>query len=101
MFVIYVGFFIEPPRDFSRMRYLIGSMELQALAQAVERYKADCGAYPTLSEGLKALVLDPGANGWHGPYLKKDVPLDPWGRPYLYLHSSSSAKPEILSYGAD
>jgi hypothetical protein len=73
MFFIYLGFFAEPPRDHNRLRYLFSTLQLEEIAKAIERYRADCGAYLTVSDGLTALVLDPGAKGWNGPYLK-DVP---------------------------
>lgn len=98
-FVIYLGAFLEPPRDRDRFRYIMAVARVGSLAEAVEHYKLDCGTYPSVEEGLKALVSDPGVNGWHGPYIS-EVTLDPWGLPYLYLRSADS-KPEIVSYGAD
>lgn len=42
-------------------------------------------AYPTTEQGLNALVARPaGEQKWDGPYLAKSVPLDPWGKPYIY-----------------
>jgi hypothetical protein len=76
----------------------MSTRDVQALTKAVERYKADCGEYPTASQGLNALVLDYGVSGWRGPYLK-DLPVDPWQRPYEYLLTVGTL--EILSYGAD
>jgi general secretion pathway protein G len=101
LLIIYLGFFAEPFQDHNRIRYLHGTLHLKALAKAVERYKADCGDYPAASDGLKALVFNPGVKGWKGPYLQKDVPLDPWGRPYVYLCPNGSTTPEIVSYGAE
>ena len=38
---------------------------------------------------------------WNGPYLKKQVPRDPWGNEYQY-HSPVEGKAfEILSFGKD
>jgi type II secretion system protein G len=101
-FVIFVGFFGEPPIDFNRVRYMVGSLQVEALAKAVESYRADCGEYPSARDGLDALVLDRGTVGWHGPYLQhvEQVLHDPWGHSYIYTWSPDSA-PEILSYGAD
>jgi general secretion pathway protein G len=61
-------------------------VQIQSLSTALELYKVDTGRYPTTTEGLKALVVaPPDATSWNGPYLtKKDVPSDPWGRPYTY-----------------
>jgi general secretion pathway protein G len=46
------------------------------------------GSYPTTEQGLQALreqpVRAPVPANWRGPYLRKAVPNDPWGRPYLY-----------------
>jgi general secretion pathway protein G len=97
---VLLGFVGGSPRDRNRTRYRIGSWHVQALAKEVERYRTDCGEYPSTRDGLNALVVDPGVDGWHGPYLENGVPLDPWRRPYIYLLSSDST-PEILSYGAD
>ncbi|MDP5070930.1 MAG: type II secretion system major pseudopilin GspG, partial [Congregibacter sp.] len=58
-------------------------IQIRDLEQALEMYKLDVGRYPSSSEGLEALVSKPAsAAGWNGPYLKSDVPLDPWKREY-------------------
>src|SRR5262245_26944311 len=61
-------------------------VQIESLTTALELYKVDIGRYPSTSEGLKALVASPpGVTSWNGPYLtKKDVPNDPWGKPYSY-----------------
>jgi type II secretion system protein G len=97
---VYIGFFAHPVVDATRRRYIHGAVQVDALAKAVERYRADCREYPSARDGLNALVVDPGVKGWSGPYLRQELPLDPWHRPYIYLLSADSA-PEILSYGAD
>ena len=54
-------------------------IQIKDLEQALEMYKLDVGRFPSTSEGLEALVKKPGnATGWNGPYLKSDVPQDPW-----------------------
>lgn len=100
LLAIYIGAQADFFSDFDRLRYLLATRQVEAIAKAVGQYRADCGEYPSVDSGLDALVLDPGANGWRGPYLKK-VPLDPWRRPYIYSHSGDSATPDILSYGSD
>lgn len=65
---------------------------------ALELYRLDCGAYPSEDVGLKALIEDPGAPGWKGPYLRL-VPADAWGRSLRY--SLASGKAEIRSAGPD
>ena len=89
--VIVGGIFGEPA---------IAGRQIEALTKAVERYRQDCGEYPSAPEGLRTLVVNGGAKGWRGPYIK-EVPLDPWRRPYVYLTSIGSAPPEVLSYGVD
>ena len=73
-------------------------MSLEQFGKALEAYRKDCGGYPNLRVGLKALVANPGVNGWDGPYTK--LPLrDPWGRPYLY--EISNGLTIVRSFGAD
>ena len=78
-------------------------VQVQSLSTALELYKVDIGRYPSTSEGLKALVeTPPGAASWNGPYLtKKDVPSDPWGRPYGYRSPGQHGPFDISSLGAD
>jgi general secretion pathway protein G len=78
-------------------------VQIQSLSTALELYKVDTGRYPTTSEGLKALVVAPvDATSWNGPYLtKKEVPSDPWGRPYTYRSLGEHGAFDITSLGAD
>jgi general secretion pathway protein G len=78
-------------------------VQIESLTSALELFKLDTGRYPSSSEGLKALVEAPsGASAWNGPYLtKRDVPNDPWGRPYNYRAPGQSGPFDIFSLGAD
>lgn len=78
-------------------------VQIESLVTAMELFHIDVGRYPTSAEGLVALVKSPGnIPGWNGPYLTKgNVPLDPWGRPYLYQAGQNGASFQIRSYGAD
>jgi general secretion pathway protein G len=62
--------------------------QIEIFGLALDAYRMDNDWYPSTTQGLDALVKipsgDPPARRWRGPYLKKGVPLDPWGRPYLY-----------------
>ena len=62
--------------------------QIELLGLALDNYRLDSGAYPTTEQGLDALqtkpTREPVSLNWRGPYLKKAVPLDPWGRPYIY-----------------
>jgi len=62
--------------------------QIELLGTALDNYKLDNGAYPTTEQGLAALqekpTREPIPLTWHGPYLQKAIPTDPWGRPYSY-----------------
>ena len=62
--------------------------QIELFGLALEAYRLDNDYYPSSAQGLEALRTkpagEPEARNWRGPYLKKTVPLDPWGRPYLY-----------------
>jgi general secretion pathway protein G len=75
--------------------------QIEMLGQALDSYRLDIGKYPTTSEGLNALITNPGAQGWDGPYLKKSVPNDPWQKPYQYQSPGSHGDYDLFSYGAD
>lgn len=78
-------------------RAQIGALEL-----ALDQFRIDSGRYPTNEEGLEALMTaPPGVPDWGGPYLKKAVPADPWGRPFMYLNPGEHGEIDILSYGKD
>ena len=71
--------------------------------KALESFRIDMGRYPTESEGLKALVTAPGGDArWRGPYMKDDIPNDPWGTPYVYHYPGTRGKDfDIVSLGRD
>ena len=59
--------------------------DISTLEGSLDAFEVDNGRYPTAEEGLAALVTQPAdANNWHGPYIKRGVPKDPWGSPYRY-----------------
>ena len=60
--------------------------QLEIFSLALNSYSLDNGAYPTSEQGLEALRTAPSTStNWKGPYLSRIVPLDPWGRPYVYV----------------
>jgi general secretion pathway protein G len=76
------------------------AIQIKDLEQSLEMYKLDVGRFPTTEEGLVALVVKPGSvSGWNGPYLKSDVPLDPWNREYNYKYPGEHGELDIFSYG--
>lgn len=74
---------------------------VDALCEALGRYRFHCGEYPSDAEGLEALAaITPGKKGWFGPYVKKIVP-DPWGERYQYWTSPDNPNPVLMSKGPD
>jgi len=80
----------------------VARAQIDALGKALDQYRLDVGSYPTTEQGLQALVSQPdGVERWQGPYLVKQVPFDPWGRPYVYKAPGEHGDYDLLSYGAD
>lgn len=80
----------------------VAKAQIDALGKALDQYRVDVGAYPATEEGLDALVNKPqNEPRWNGPYLKKSVPLDPWGRPYQYRTPGEHGDYDLFSYGKD
>jgi general secretion pathway protein G len=67
------------------------------LSVALDLFEQDVGRYPTMEEGIQALVADPGIPGWKGPYLKGDLRPDPWNHPYVYASDPDNPKQYKLS----
>jgi general secretion pathway protein G len=83
-------------------RHGAAAAQIEHFGSALDAYFLDNGAYPTTQQGLEALRTAPGGSArWKGPYLKKEIPLDPWGRAYIYRAPGRSGAYEILSLGAD
>ena len=77
--------------------------QMQSFMTALGTYKLDTGNFPNNDQALPALRIKPeGVEQWAGPYLTKDVPLDPWGHAYLYKYPGEHGdEPDIVSLGAD
>jgi general secretion pathway protein G len=74
--------------------------QIENFATAVEMFKLDIGRYPKEGEGLEALRKDPARVArWDGPYMKKNIPKDPWDKAYVYR--TAGREFDIISYGAD
>lgn len=79
------------PQLFGRVgeaRTTTAKTQMGLLAVALDGYRLDNGSYPTSAQGLEALWTKPSKApiplNWKGPYLRKPVPADPWGRAYVY-----------------
>lgn len=85
-------------------RVVAAQSTIASLEMALEAFEVDTGRYPTSEEGLAALVAEPpGVTNWRGPYLRRGVPLDPWGNPYVY-RSPGQHNPhayDLSSHGPD
>ena len=93
------------PRYFAqvgRSEVQVARAQIDALEKALDQYRLDTNHYPSMEQGLDALMTKPvNENGWRGPYLKKAVPMDPWGRPYVYRAPGQAREFELVSYGRD
>jgi len=75
------------PRLFGRVgqsKQAAARAQIELLGAGLDGYRLDVGKYPDGAQGLDALQRNPNVPNWNGPYLKKDVPKDPWGNPYRY-----------------
>jgi general secretion pathway protein G len=93
------------PRYFAQVgksQVKVARAQVDGLDKALDQYRLDVGHYPTSEQGLQALVTQPsGEVNWAGPYLKKAVPADPWGRSYVYQQPGSHGDFDLVSYGKD
>lgn len=71
--------------------------QISALSSALDAHRLDVGRYPDSLDGLLRDTSNRAA--WNGPYLRGEIPADPWGNPYQY--SSDGRDFELYSYGAD
>lgn len=76
--------------------------QIDALEKALDQYRLDTGRYPSTEAGLAALVERPqNEPKWNGPYIRKNVPPDPWGKPYLYKAPGEHGDYDLVSHGKD
>ncbi|KPL25664.1 MAG: type II secretion system protein GspG [Phycisphaerae bacterium SM1_79] len=92
---------LDRPEQARRMK---AKVQIRNFQSALALFKTDTGRFPTTSEGLEALVGDPGLRGWkRGGYIEGGkVPLDPWGGPYIYICPGMHGDVyDLESYGQD
>jgi general secretion pathway protein G len=85
----------------SKSKEQIARLQIKELEGALQMFAFDLGRYPTNAEGLEALVSNPGnLESWKGPYLNRAVPMDPWGKPYVYRYPGTHNNEfDLYSYG--
>lgn len=84
-------------------RIVKAKQDIAAISSALDLYKLDNHRYPTTDQGLEALVSKPATDpippNWK-PYLKQ-LPKDPWGRPYQYVSPGEHGPFDLYTLGAD
>ncbi len=83
-------------------------LQIKTFKNALQLYRMEQHRYPTQAQGLEALCVKPAippvpdAYPEEGYLDSRTVPLDPWGRPYIYIVPGRNNEPyEIISYGSD
>lgn len=94
------------PRYFdqvSKSNTKVAKAQINALEKALDQYRLDVGSYPSTELGMAALNTKPqDTDKWAGPYLKKAVPLDPWGARYVYKSPGDhGTEYDLSSLGSD
>jgi general secretion pathway protein E len=81
--------------------------QIELLGAALDSYRLDNDVYPSTAQGLEALRREPLSaprpRDWRGPYVRKEIPVDSWGQPYVY-RSPGVANPwsyDLISWGRD
>jgi|SRR5687767_11087959 general secretion pathway protein G len=90
-------------RQADAARVTAARAQINSFMTALGAFKLDTGVYPSSELGLRALRERPAnATMWNGPYLPQDIPMDPWGRQYLYKYPGEHGdEPDIVCLGAD
>jgi len=89
-------------KQVDKAKQLQAKTQIQEFESCLDMYRLDVGRYPSNEDGLQALRAKPsGVEAWDGPYLKREVPLDPWGHPYVYRFPGQHGDLDLISYGSD
>lgn len=80
----------------------VAATQIELLSSALDTYRLDMGHYPSSDQGLNALINKPeNEKNWDGPYLAKEVPLDPWENPYHYKRPGKKGAYALFTLGQD
>ncbi|MBE9573387.1 MAG: type II secretion system major pseudopilin GspG [Proteobacteria bacterium] len=88
------------PKLFTKVdkaRIQTAKAQIELLSAAIDTYRLDMGKFPKSLDEIRRSE----DSRWEGPYLPKDVPLDPWSNPYVYKHPGKHGPYDIISYGQD
>ena len=105
--VVIIGLLVSyvAPRYFAQVgksEVKVAEAQIDGFDKALDLFRIDVHRYPSTAEGLQALVARPAeVASWAGPYLKKGIPLDPWGNPYVYRNPGHERDFDVVSYGRD
>ncbi|HUW19187.1 MAG TPA: type II secretion system major pseudopilin GspG [Sedimentisphaerales bacterium] len=90
---------LNRPEQARRMK---AKVEIRNIESALALFKTDTGRFPTTSEGLQALVSNPGIKGYNSDGYLDKVPSDPWGNKYIYICPAVHGRDyDLESYGKD
>jgi general secretion pathway protein G len=99
---IVVPRFLDKPEE---ARITRAAADIEGIEQALAMFKLENGFYPSTEQGLEALVTKPEIGRIPKKYPKrgylKNIPVDPWENPYVYLSPGVHDDIDIISYGAD
>jgi general secretion pathway protein G len=89
-------------RNVDKAKQTAAREQIAQFESTLDLFRLDVGRYPTTDEGLQSLQIKPAnIEGWDGPYLKQDVPLDPWGHPYVYRCPGQHGDFDLMALGLD
>lgn len=88
------------PKLFTKVdkaRIKTAKAQIELLSAAIDTYRLDMGKFPASLEELRRS----NDSKWEGPYLPKEIPLDPWNNAYVYKLPGEHGPYDIISYGQD
>src|SRR5262245_61631505 len=89
-------------RNVDKAKHVAAKSQIAEYETALDQFKLDVGRYPSNEEGLQALRTRPGnISNWDGPYLRKDLAMDPWGHSYIYRFPGTHGDFDLISLGGD
>ena len=90
---------LNRPEQARRMK---AKVDIRNIQSALALFKTDTGKFPTTSQGLQGLVTDPGIRGYDNDAYLDKVPVDPWGKVYIYVSPGIHSRDyDLESYGKD